>query len=36
VDWARRLQRRSAYDPEVEQILTVTQVLDTIYEHAGQ
>ena len=36
VDWARRLRRCSAYDPEIEQILRVTQVLDTIYERAVQ
>jgi predicted dehydrogenase len=35
VDWARRLARRSRYDPEIEQILEVTQALDAIYERAA-
>ncbi len=35
VDWTRRLARSSRYDPEIEQILEVSQALDAIYAHAG-
>ena len=34
VDWVRRLRQRNAYDPEIEQMLKVAQVLDAIYENA--
>jgi predicted dehydrogenase len=35
VDWVQRLAQSRDYNPEVEQILEVTQALDAIYEHAG-
>jgi predicted dehydrogenase len=31
VDWAQRLERSSAYDPEVEQVAAVAGVIDRIY-----
>lgn len=34
VDWVRRLALGSRYDPEVEQMLKVAQIVDEIYERA--
>ena len=36
VDWARRLAGGARYEPEIEQIVEVTRVLDAIYERAGK
>jgi predicted dehydrogenase len=35
VDWVRRLAAGSRYDPEIEQVLKVAQVLDEMYEHTN-
>jgi predicted dehydrogenase len=34
VDWVRRLASCGSYDPEIEEILPVSQALDAIYENA--
>jgi hypothetical protein len=35
VDWVRRVALGSRYDPEIERMLKVAQVLDEIYEYAN-
>jgi len=34
VDWVRRLALGSRYDPEIEQMHKVAQIVDEIYERA--
>jgi predicted dehydrogenase len=36
VDWVRRLRSCGGYDPEIEEIIAVSQALDAVYENASK